>query len=98
MLAGPLPPVIVADVDRAHAGTASATLRTAQQIGGAFGVAVVGAAYFSVGGADPAARLAGLTPGGSAVLSLLCLAIVAALRLPTDIFGVRAGPPVADAH
>lgn len=90
MLAGPLPPVIVADVDRAHAGTASATLRTAQQLGGAFGIAVVGAAYFSVGGSDPAARLAGLTPGGAAVAALLFLAVIAALRLPTDIFGTRA--------
>jgi EmrB/QacA subfamily drug resistance transporter len=50
MLAGPLPPVIVADVDRTQAGAASATLKTAQQIGGAMGVAGIGAAYFSVAG------------------------------------------------
>jgi MFS family permease len=91
MLAGPLPPVVVADVDRAHAGTASATLRTAQQLGGAIGVAMVGAAYFSALGEGAAARLAGLYPGGLVIAALLCLAMLCALRLPSDIFGVRSG-------
>jgi EmrB/QacA subfamily drug resistance transporter len=89
MLAGPLPPVVVADVDRAFAGTASATLRTAQQLGGATGIAIIGSAYFSAAG-EGASRLAGLLPAGALFVALLALAVVAALRLPSDIFGVRA--------
>lgn len=91
MLAGPLPPVVVADVDRAFAGTASATLRTAQQLGGAIGIAVIGSAYLAaavrVGDA-----LAGLPIAGALFVALLLIAILAAWRLPADIFGVRGGP------
>ncbi len=85
MLAGPLPPVIVSDVDRAQAGAASATLKTAQQIGGAAGVALIGAAYFTAGD-GAAARLAGLYPAGAAFAALLAAAMFAALRLPAVIF------------
>lgn len=85
MLAGPLPPVIVSDVDRAQAGAASATLKTAQQIGGAAGVALIGAAYFTAGD-GAAARLAGLYPAGAAFAALLAAAMLAALRLPAVIF------------
>ncbi|WP_315761453.1 MFS transporter [Sphingomonas sp. Y38-1Y] len=88
MLAGPLPPVIVADVDRAQAGAASAMLKTAQQIGGAAGVALIGAAYFTAGD-GAAARLAGLVPGGAAFVGLLGVAVLAALRLPAVIFAKR---------
>lgn len=90
-LSGPLGPIVVADVDRAHAGTASATLRTAQQLGGAFGIAIVGAIYFAAGG-GAAARLAGLHPAGYAVVALLALSILSASRLPRDIFGARRSP------
>ena len=63
-LSGPLGPIVVSDVARTHAGTASATLRTAQQLGGALGIALVGSAYFSVDGHDAAARLAGIHAAG----------------------------------
>lgn len=88
MLAGPLPPVVVADVDRVFAGTASATLRTAQQLGGAIGIAVIGSAYFAAAGSG-GGYLAGLPIAGAIFAGLLLLAIVAALRLPADIFGLR---------
>ncbi len=88
MLAGPLPPVVVADVDRSFAGTASATLRTAQQLGGAIGIAVIGSAYFAAAGTG-GGHLAGLPMAGAMFVALLILAIVAALRLPADIFGVH---------
>lgn len=87
MLAGPLPPVVVADVDRAFAGTASATLRTAQQLGGAIGIAVIGSAYFAA--AARGGALAGLPVAGAMFVALLLVAIVAAGRLPADIFGVH---------
>ncbi len=88
MLAGPLPPIVVADVDRAFAGTASATLRTAQQLGGAIGIAVIGSAYFAAA-ARTGGALAGLPVAGALFIVLLLLAILAAWRLPADIFGVR---------
>lgn len=88
-LSGPLGPIVVAQVDRTHAGTASATLRTAQQLGGALGIALVGAAYFSAPGQGRMARLAGLGPGAIAFTGLIVIAMVAVSRLPDDIFGVR---------
>ncbi len=92
-LSGPLGPIAVSDVARSHAGTASATLRTAQQLGGAFGIALVGSAYFAVGGHDAAARLSGLLPGAIMVVVLLALAVFAVSRLPADLFGAhRKGP------
>jgi EmrB/QacA subfamily drug resistance transporter len=89
MVAGPLPPVVVADVDRAFAGTASATLKTAQQIGGALGIAVVGSAFFAGASGEAAGRLGGLAPAGAVFVTLLLLSCIAALRLPTDIFGAK---------
>lgn len=91
MIAGPLPPVVVADVDRAFAGTAAATLRTAQQLGGAIGIAVVGSAFFAGAAGAGAGRLAGLAPAGAVFVALLSVAGIAAMRLPRDIFGVRGG-------
>lgn len=90
MVAGPLPPVVVADVDRIHAGTASATLRTAQQLGGALGIAVIGSAFFLGATGDGAGRLSGLEPAGTVFVTLLALSAIASLRLPADIFGTRA--------
>lgn len=86
---GPLPPVIVAEVERSKAGTASAMMRTAQQIGGALGIALIGAAYFSVDGHDAAARLSGLFPAMAAFLLAMAATLTFALRLPDDIFGQR---------
>jgi len=43
----PLVNVVIAAVPRAAAGGAGGTFSTAQQIGGALGVAVVGGAFFS---------------------------------------------------
>ncbi|MAM39792.1 MAG: MFS transporter [Erythrobacter sp.] len=86
-LSGPLGPIVVAEVDRANAGTASATFRTAQQIGGALGIAIIGAAYFSAPGEQAAARLAGLGPAGYVIAAALALAVVSVSRLPSDLFG-----------
>lgn len=91
-LSGPLGPIVLARVERKDAGTASATFRTAQQLGGAFGVAIVGAAYFSVVMADAAGtRLAGLGPAAAVVATLLALSVIAVGRLPRDLFGEKPG-------
>jgi MFS family permease len=89
MVAGPLPPVVVADVDRMHAGTASATLRTAQQLGGALGIAVIGSAFFLGATGDGTGWLAGLLPAGGVFVTLLLLSAIASTCLPADIFGTR---------
>jgi sugar phosphate permease len=91
-LSGPLGPIVVSEVARTHAGTASATLRTAQQLGGALGIALVGSAYFSVSGHDAAARLAGLLPGAIMVSVLLAIAVLAVSRLPATLFGAERSP------
>lgn len=91
-LSGPLGPIAVSDVPRTHAGTASATIRTAQQLGGALGIALVGSAYFAVSGHDAAARLAGLVPGAVMVTLLLAVAVLAVSRLPAMLFGAERKP------
>lgn len=91
-LSGPLGPIAVSEVPRTHAGTASATMRTAQQLGGALGIALVGSAYFAVGGHDAKARLAGLVPGALMVAALLSIAVLAVSRLPSTLFGVERKP------
>jgi EmrB/QacA subfamily drug resistance transporter len=91
-LSGPLGPIVVSDVPRTHAGTASATMRTAQQLGGALGIALVGSAYFAAGGHDAAARLAGLAPGGLMVSALLCVSVLAVSRLPATLFAGERKP------
>jgi EmrB/QacA subfamily drug resistance transporter len=91
-LSGPLGPIAVSEVPRTHAGTASATMRTAQQLGGALGIALVGSAYFSVPGHDAAARLAGLVPGAVMVAALLAVAVSAVSRLPSTLFASERKP------
>ena len=91
-LSGPLGPIAVSEVPRTHAGTASATMRTAQQLGGALGIALVGSAYFSVAGHDAAARLAGLVPGAIMVAVLLTVSVLAVSRLPATLFAAERKP------
>jgi MFS family permease len=91
-LSGPLGPIAVSEVPRTHAGTASATMRTAQQLGGALGIALVGSAYFAVSGHDAAARLAGLVPGAIMVAALLTIAVLAVSRLPATLFASERKP------
>ncbi len=89
-VSGPLGPIVVAHIAREHAGTASATFRTAQQIGGALGIALVGAAYFSVAASDAASSRAGAIPAAFMVAALLLLAVAGVARLPRDLFGTPA--------
>lgn len=95
LLNGPLGPIVVADVAREHAGTASATFRTAQQIGSAAGIALVGGAYFSVAGQEDAA-LAGLLPAALVVAALLLLAVFSIARLPQRLFAEKPSYPAGE--
>ena len=73
----------LSDVDSAGAGAAAGVYATAQQAGGAFGVAVLGAAFFAVldGGSGPAdhARALGWTMG--TYILVVNVAVLVAVRL-----------------
>lgn len=92
MVAGPLPPIILSNVDRSHAGTASATLKAVQQVGGALGIALIGGIYLISAAKSPTGFLDALPVAIASVAALLTLAIIAALRLPDGIFEPRATP------
>lgn len=72
----PLSATVLAGVDPRHAGAAAGLLSTAQQVGGALGVAVIGAVFFGGGAVDHAFRislwvLAALTVATAALAQLL---------------------------
>lgn len=85
VLSGPLGPIVVADVPKSHAGSASASFRMAQQVGGAFGIALVGSAYFSFS-ARSGAALDGLVPAACVTSALLALSVIFVSRLPKWLF------------
>lgn len=82
-LSGCISPVSVARVDKDHAGAASGLLKTAQQLGGALGIALAGSVYFAWrGNATVPPSLATVAVVGT----LLALCVVLAARLPDRIF------------
>ena len=83
MISGCIPPVTVAQVDRAHAGAASGLLKTGQQAGSALGVALVGTTYVAAAGVGghPGSTMALL-----ALVPLLLLCGISAALLPRAIF------------
>ena len=88
-LSGCIAPVSVAQVDRDHAGAASGMMKTAQQIGGALGIALAGSVYFAWG------RGASVPPSTAAIAviaSLLAITVVLASRLPGNIFNAQPAP------
>ncbi|MFT4053608.1 MAG: MFS transporter [Novosphingobium sp.] len=79
MVSGPLTPLALARVDRAHAGMASGAFKSVQQIGGALGAALLGTLYFMNHGALGSATGAmGVVSLGIA-FDLLCVAALAGL-------------------
>jgi predicted MFS family arabinose efflux permease len=90
-LAGPMPPITLARVDRGHAGVAGAMHKATQQVGGALGGAVIGTLYFQAIGSGAEAELfRNAFPLASvAVAALLVGASTALAGLPSDIFVVR---------
>ena len=90
MISGCIPPVTVAQVDRDHAGAASALLKTGQQLGSALGVAAAGSIYFAW--ALDGAMGGGMPPSQAAMFVIVALLLVCAglaARLPSDIFAAR---------
>ena len=86
ILSGPLSPIVVARVGSQDAGAASAAFRTAQQLGGSLGIALVGGAYFASKDGEMPAGIAGLLPAAAAVAVLLAVAIIFVACLPDEIF------------
>jgi EmrB/QacA subfamily drug resistance transporter len=84
MVSGPIAPIAVSRVTPGHAGAASGILKTVQQIGGAFGVALAGGAFFAVGNERS------LTPAILVIEALLAGCAVCAASLPHAIFTGRA--------
>ena len=88
----PLTDVTLAAVPVNDAGSAAGTLSTFQQVGGAFGIAIVGAVFFS-------SATAGHDPGNAfgvarwTVVALALLAALGSLQLPRSrkLAGMRAG-------
>lgn len=80
MSSGPATPLILAQVDRADAGSASGIIKTVQQMGGVTGVALVGAAYFRLSDSHS------LIPSIVVVTVLLGVGAVMAARLPARIY------------
>lgn len=85
-LSGPVSPVALARVDRRHAGAASGILKTVLQMGSAFGIALVGSAYFALRGPVAGAGAGGVYAALAVILVLLVVCLVLALLLPARIF------------
>ncbi len=82
----PITATVLADVDPVHAGSASGLLQTAQQLGGAIGLAVIASVYAA--GAVPGQFVPGLTPAfltSAGMLTGACLIAVVALRRRTVV-------------
>ncbi|MEV5570554.1 MFS transporter [Spirillospora sp. NPDC052269] len=77
LVMAPLPALVLSRVDAEHAGAASGVLSTAQQAGGAIGVALVGVVFYGAHGGVPHAFTAGLV--FLLVLDVLAAALVQAL-------------------
>ncbi len=75
--------MVLADVDLAHVGAASGVLSTAQQIGGALGIAVIGVVFFDA------------VTGGVTHAFTVSLHVLAALTLVTAAL-MQALPQTAD--
>lgn len=82
MTTGCIGPIVVSRVDRDHAGAASALLKTAQQLGSALGVALVGSLYFAWRGACVYPAMAATC----AIDAMLAVCVLLALRLPARLF------------
>jgi predicted MFS family arabinose efflux permease len=88
MLAGPLTPITLARIDKAHAGAAGGVLKAVQQLGSAIGAAGIGALFLwlAKGAQEAEATRAAFTQtAGVMVLLLLTVALIARL-LPARLF------------
>lgn len=83
MTSGPLTPVILARVDRKHAGVASGLIKTVQELGMALGIAIVGTAFFA---GAPKGEVGAILAAVAAIEGLMLICFVLALKLPAPLF------------
>jgi EmrB/QacA subfamily drug resistance transporter len=76
----PLASTVLATVDPRHAGSAAGVLTTAQQVGGALGVAVISVVFFGAGSVTPAFTVCLWTLAGLTVLTALLAQALAPRR------------------
>lgn len=94
LLAGPLAPVTLSEVDVRYAGAASGVFKAVQELGSAIGVAIIGTLFFVVtadGGAAGALR--GFETSGLVIGAGLSIVIVLTLFLPDTLRILSANPP-----
>jgi len=87
-ISGPLSPIALARIDKQHAGAASGTLKTVQQLGAAIGAASVGTLFFVIaGGALRAdATRHGFVAAAGAIAILLLVVAALSQRFPRKLF------------
>lgn len=85
MVSGPLAPLALARVERAHAGMASGAFKSTQQIGGAVGAALIGTLFFMRQEATASTALALARAGQGVAFNLACVAGLA-LIMPRNPF------------
>ena len=87
-ISGPLSPIALSRIDKHHAGAASGTLKTVQQLGAALGAASVGTLFFVIAGgavqAGPTRH--GFVAAAGAVAVLLLLVAALSQRFPRKLF------------
>lgn len=96
---GPLSSIVFARVNPGEAGGASAVFKTVQQLGGAFGVAVIGGVFFAAANAKSAgtdALIYGFVASAYLVLIGFGILCVLGALFPTQIFHVerKAAEPI----
>lgn len=98
LIAGPLPPCTLSDVEVSQAGAGSGMLKTVQQLGAALGVALVGNVFFALGGSGTGeAIITAYLRTLVAIALLLLTAGLLALRFPKNLRLMAAQPPVDSA-
>ncbi|OIV39272.1 MFS transporter, partial [Mangrovactinospora gilvigrisea] len=74
----PMPGIVLAGVEPRHAASAGGVLSTAQQVGGALGIAVVGLVFYGRAGAD--VHLGGAFTWSLVPLAVLCTVVAALVQ------------------
>ncbi|SER34432.1 MFS transporter [Sphingobium sp. YR768] len=88
MLAGPLTPIALARIDRAHAGAAGGVLKAVQQLGSAIGAAGIGALFLWLAKGAQEAEISrqAFTATAGAMVALLLIVALLARMLPARLF------------
>jgi hypothetical protein len=90
--------IVLAGVDDREAGSAAGVLTAVQQLGGAFGIAVLGTTFFHALSAGTAATRIGVFRDAAGVAMWLAAGLIAVAFLLTFLLPRRARPDAPAAH